>query len=177
MKLSSKGEEFLKCYETLHDGDLSMIGLQPKLDAAGIWTEGYGHAMTLHGKFITIKTHPTLESVLPYISITSERGAEELLRKDISEREIKINNWLSVKLLQNQFDAIFLHTYNCGKSDTLYKLINTKESDKVIKNWWLTHYLTSGGVPMKGLKLRRMDEWETWLNSEYIRNYNLNRPI
>ena len=27
-------------YEGLHDGDLSKVGLQPKMDPIGIWTEG-----------------------------------------------------------------------------------------------------------------------------------------
>jgi len=27
-------------YESLHDGDLKQIGLQPKMDPIGIWTEG-----------------------------------------------------------------------------------------------------------------------------------------
>ena len=32
-------------YEGLHDGDLKEIGLQPKMDPVGIWTEGWGHAI------------------------------------------------------------------------------------------------------------------------------------
>jgi hypothetical protein len=35
-------EQLIKHYESLHDGDLSAIGLQPKMDSLGIWTEGWG---------------------------------------------------------------------------------------------------------------------------------------
>ena len=45
MKTSNIGIELIKEFESLHDGDLSIIGLQPKMCPAGIWTEGYGHAM------------------------------------------------------------------------------------------------------------------------------------
>lgn len=32
-------EQLIKHYESLHDGDLSAIGLQPKMDCLGIWTD------------------------------------------------------------------------------------------------------------------------------------------
>lgn len=43
-----------KHFESLHDGDLTIIGLQPKMCPAGIWTEGYGNAIVdpLTGKFL-----------------------------------------------------------------------------------------------------------------------------
>ena len=40
-------------YESLHDGDLKMIGLQPKMCPVGIWTEGYGSAITIDGSGIS----------------------------------------------------------------------------------------------------------------------------
>ena len=51
--ISSKAIELIKHYESLHDGDLHKIGLQPKMDPVGIWTEGWGRAMVgKNGKFI-----------------------------------------------------------------------------------------------------------------------------
>ena len=50
------GREIVKHYESLHDGDLKKIGLQPKLCPAGIWTQGYGRAMRKkNGSFMTSK--------------------------------------------------------------------------------------------------------------------------
>ena len=37
--------DLIKHFESLHDGDLHKIGLQPKMDSVGIWTCGYGRAM------------------------------------------------------------------------------------------------------------------------------------
>ena len=39
MKTSQKGINLIKYFESLHDGDLTEIGLQPKMCPAGIWTE------------------------------------------------------------------------------------------------------------------------------------------
>ncbi len=175
MQLSVKGFEFLKCYETVHDGDLHQVGLQPKPDASGIWTEGFGHAMTRNGKFLTVKEYPTIESVLPFSSISTEEEAERLLKEDIASREVQVNSWVKVPLKQNQFDALLLHTYNCGKSETLYRLVNSGADEKALGKWWTGHYTTSAGEVLKGLVLRRMDEWEIWKESDYLRNYSLER--
>jgi lysozyme len=40
MKISEKGLDLIKHFESLHDGDLTIVGLQPKMCPAGIWTEG-----------------------------------------------------------------------------------------------------------------------------------------
>ena len=45
MKTSSNGIAMIAMFEQYHDGDLSMIGLQPKMCPAGIWTVGLGHAL------------------------------------------------------------------------------------------------------------------------------------
>ena len=53
MRTSNKGIDLIKEFEGLHDGDLSIIGLQPKMCPAGIWTQGYGHAI-IYNKEISI---------------------------------------------------------------------------------------------------------------------------
>ena len=40
MKTGIKGIDLIKEFESLHDGDLKQVGLQPKMCPAGIWTEG-----------------------------------------------------------------------------------------------------------------------------------------
>ena len=45
MKTSERGIQLIKFFESLHDGDLSKIGLQPKLCPADVVTIGYGHAV------------------------------------------------------------------------------------------------------------------------------------
>jgi GH24 family phage-related lysozyme (muramidase) len=43
--INNNGLQLEEHYESLNDGDLTLIGLQPKMDCCGIWTEGWGHAM------------------------------------------------------------------------------------------------------------------------------------
>jgi len=152
MKTSQIGIDLIKHFEGLHDGNLKEIGLQPKKDPIGIWTEGYGHAMIGYdGYFIKTKTPPK-----PTIKTIKE--AEELLKKDLVVYELIVARKIKVTLKQNQFDALVSHTYNTGGSGTLFNLINNKAPEKEIRTWFETKYITAGGVPLKGLVERRKSE-------------------
>jgi lysozyme len=50
------------------------------------------------------------------------------------------------------------HTYNTGGSDTLFKLINSDASKKKIHNWFVKTYITSAGILIPGLVIRRKRE-------------------
>lgn len=152
MKTSQIGVDLIKFFEGLHDGDLRTIGLQPKKDPIGIWTEGYGHAMRdVNGNFIKGNKSPKP-------SITTKQQAEDLLRKDLESFELIVSRKIKVPLKQNQFDALVSHAYNTGGSDTLFKLINQKAPSVQIKKWFETKYITAGGVVFKGLVERRKSE-------------------
>lgn len=152
MKTSQIGIDLIKHFESLHDGDLKQIGLQPKKDPVGIWTEGYGHAMTgSDGRFLK-------GDKMPKPTIKTEKEAEELLRKDLSVYELIVMRKIKVHLKQNQFDALVSHTYNTGGSDTLFWLINSKKPDKEIRTWFETKYITAGGIKLNGLVARRKAE-------------------
>ena len=45
MAISKNAIDLIKHYESLHDGNLKEIGIQPKMDPVGIWTIGWGHAI------------------------------------------------------------------------------------------------------------------------------------
>lgn len=173
MKVSKSLINFIKSYETLHDGDLTKIGLQPKLCPAGYWTEGYGHLMIINGKQATPKHFPSLESVIKHSTIHNELEAEEVLIKDIEEREIEVNKRLKVDVTQNEFDALVSHYFNCGYSETLYRLINTNACDSEVNNWFTTKYIRGGGVVLKGLQYRRFDECAMFFKGDYKRDYKL----
>lgn len=174
MKSSLQILSFIKTYEQLHDGDLSMIGLQPKPDARGIWTEGYGHAIRkFNGKFLTLQDCSTPALAAKYGQVKTEQEAYALLRWDVENVAEGVFRRLNVVVCQQQFDALVSHAYNCGYSDTLYRLVNSGAPEEEIKNWFLTRYITAGGRELKGLVLRRKDEWEIWKHAEYERNYKL----
>lgn len=163
MATAQKGINLIKHFESLHDGDLSVIGLQPKMDSIGIWTEGWGRAMRdSKGDFIKGKAKKDL--AYSRITIRTEDEANIALIEDLKKREDYVNRRLKVKLNQNQFDAVVSHTYNTGGSDTLFKLINTQASDKKIRDWFEKHYITASGVIQNGLIRRRKAEADLYFS-------------
>ena len=157
MKTNQSGLNLIKHFESLHDGDLKQIGLQPKMDPIGIWTEGWGRAMR-DGKGNFIKGIGNKKLAYSRISIHNEKEAGIALMQDISPREHIVMQNIKVPINDNQFSALTSNVYNTGGSATLYRLINAKSSREEIEYWWDNHYITAGGVVMKGLILRRKAE-------------------
>jgi len=157
MKTSQIGIDLIKHFEGLHDGDLSTIGLQPKMCPAGIWTEGYGRAMRdKNGKFI--KGIENKKLAYSRITIKTKEQAEQALREDLVQFEKIVLSKVKVSVKQQQFDALVSHTYNTGGSQTLFNLINSKGTKTAINWWFVNKYITGGGVKLKGLVERRKAE-------------------
>lgn len=174
MEPSKQIVNFIKAYESLHDGDLTKIGLQPKLDPVNIWTEGYGRVVRgSDGKMLKYPQYKTIDSVIPFSTIKTEQDAEKALSEDLLEFSKGVLKRIKVPVTQYQFDALLSHSYNCGFSETLYSLVNSKASDKDLKNWFTTKYITAQGIKLRGLQYRRNDEWEIWKNINYDREYKL----
>ena len=171
LKPSKEIIEFIISYESLHDGDLSTIELEPKLCPAGYWTEGYGSVITVNGKMAHAGIFPTLESILPYRTTKTKEEAKEKLIEALNSRCIYVKNKLTVPVNQSQFDALLSHYYNCGYSKHLYHLVNTNADIEEIKEWFMNHYIKAGGKVLKGLQLRRADEFEIYYYKEYKRDY------
>lgn len=164
MKTAQPGIEIIKHFESLHDGDLSMIGLQPKMCPSGIWTEGWGRAMRdFSGKFI--KGIENKAFAYSKATIKTEYEANLALAQDLKIFENIVNKKIQVPLTQNQFDALVSYTYNTGGSTTLFKLINTKASEARIRNWMETKYITSNGVIQNGLIRRRKAEADLYFKN------------
>lgn len=142
-------------YESLHDGDLHTVGLQPKMDPVGIWTEGWGHAIRdEHGKFVKGEANKVLAYKLS--KVKTEEDADAMLVKDLSPVMLTIERKIKIDLTENQIAALASFIYNTGGSDTLFKLINMKSKD--LYKWWTLHYISSGGKTLKGLVYRRKSE-------------------
>lgn len=171
MKPSKLIYEFVKAFESLHDGDLNQIGLQPKLDATGNWTEGYGRLMVRNGNALRVDNYPTVDSVMKFRTISNETQALAALMVDMDKTARGVLTRLKIKVSQHQFDALVSHAYNCGYSGTLYTLINGKAKEQSIKNWFTSKYITSRGVFLLGLQYRRNDEYEIWAGINYKREY------
>lgn len=163
MKTSDKGINLIIEFESLHDGDLTKIGLQPKLDPIGIWTEGYGRAMRNdNGTFL--KGASNKELAYKRATIKTEKDARSALLEDLESRERIVIQNIRVPLNQNQFDALVSYVYNTGGSSTLYRYINMGQKPEVIRNWFETKYITAGGVKLKGLVRRRKAEADLYFS-------------
>jgi lysozyme len=155
-------------FESLHDGDLTMIGLQPKMDCSGIWTEGYGKAMVYEGDFL--KGIENKEKAYQLATIHTEAEAIANLTGRLTLNNLNVLKWLKIALNQDQLDALNSHFDNCGYSQTLYKLINSgKLESNELKDFWTCHYITSMGVRLPGLIKRRCTEYHWFLTG--IWNY------
>lgn len=152
-------------------------GFKPKAykDVAGYWTIGIGTLIdTVEEQYLLNRT------------ITETEGLR-LLAKDLDLYERMVNKLLTKPLTQNQFDAVMSLVYNIGigafMRSTLLKKLNTNPNDTrripraSLKQPALINYLktkgiaslntitysfmvwnTAGGVFVKGLANRRLDE-------------------
>ena len=111
--------------------------------SAGVWTIGYGHT----------------KDVLEGMTITKEQ-AEQMLVDELHEYENYINEYVTVALSQNQFDALVSWVYNLGpanlKVSTMLKVLNKGQYEEVpaqMKRW-----NKAGGKVLEGLIRRREAE-------------------
>lgn len=166
MRTGTNGIELIKHYEGLHDGDLSTIGLQPKLDPRGIVTVGWGHALRdPSGGWMT--DIGRVKKIYPIYNTLTIAEADEILRSDLVIRENLINSTFR-ELKQPKFDALISFVYNCGLSHDLTELIRSERAVSDIVEWWESHYITSGGVVLNGLIHRRKTEAHLFATGELI---------
>lgn len=152
----------IKHYEGLHDGDLKKIGLQPKMCPAGVWTEGWGHAITYEGRMVKGAKNKDLAYSLAKVS--NEDEAEFWLAQDCKSVDLLIARKIKVDLTPTQYEALQSFYYNCGYSATLTKMIN--EGNPKLYTWWTRHYITGGGRVLKGLIYRRKTEARLFVDGE-----------
>lgn len=157
MKTTQTGLNLIKHFEGLHDGDMKQIGLQPKMDPIGIWTEGYGRAMRdKRGNFIKGLANKKLAYSMQ--TIKTELEATKALANDARVFENIVARKITIELKPNEFDALVSHTYNTGGSDTLFSLVNRGACKSDIHKWFTTKYISAGGIQLKGLIERRRME-------------------
>lgn len=164
MKTSQQGISLIQHYESLHDGDLTKIGLQPKLCPAGVVTWGWGHTETYKGA--QIRDFETANKQFPEMETLTIEQADELLAKDLLKEEAKVNMRINVPITQYQFDALISYFFNIGYSATMVQLVNLKATNKEITDWITDHYITANGVFLQGLLYRRESEAHLFTTGE-----------
>ena len=148
-KLSSLGKLAL----TFEEG----AKLKPYKDSAGYWTVGIGH------KLLPNEANKTL----------TQSDIDEILNKDIFEREGQLNRKIEIQLTQNQFDAVFIFSFNIGIpgffSSTTYKFLKVPDNKSAFI-WWkkwnkVTDSETGEKVVSPGLVSRRAREINLFINN------------
>lgn len=167
--------DLIKGFESLHDGDLSEVGLQPKLDPIGIWTEGYGRAM------IDPRTKKFLMGSMNknYAKSISTIKTEEDAIKALDEDLVKYSNTAKIALSEkywnmlndNQKGALTSFVYNCGIGNPAYKIFqnirlyfDNKFSKNDLVEYWCDSIIRAKKngklIVLEGLKRRRKAEVE-----------------
>lgn len=140
MKLSENGYQNIKKFEGVKN--------YTYLDSRNIPTIGIGF-ITVGGKKVEMGMH------------MSDSDIEMEFLKQITKYEDAVNNYVTSKINQNQFDALVSFSYNLGinslKTSTLLKKININPSDLTIKLEF-QKWNKAGGKIIEGLTNRRIAE-------------------
>lgn len=172
-KVNQETIDLIKRFEGLHDGDLSKIGLQPKLCPAGVWTIGYGHALRGEdGHFLRGKAGEA-EAYRRY-SFLTEQDAEELLAQDANEFAHDVERLLLRPATANEFGAMVSLAYNIGinafSGSTVLRRFNQGQTLQAADAFLLWNKATVNGkkVVLNGLVRRRQAERLLFLKEEKL---------
>lgn len=143
MRVSQKGIDLIKKFEGLR--------LTAYVCPAGVLTIGYGH---------------TGADVKPGMRITEEE-AERLLWKDTESAQQTVSSFVSVKINQNEYDALVSFVFNVGPTafvnSTLLRLLNHGADRKVVAGEFGRWVKAGSDKPVPGLVRRREEEKKLFL--------------
>lgn len=180
----SKAIELIKSFESLHDGDLSKLGLQPKPDPIGIYTEGYGRAMIDPNtkKFLTTKT-TTKAQAEALATIDTVEEATAALAMDIKPRERTAVQMLGEayanRLNPEQFGSVVSFIYNAGTGakkpyllfGNVRAFLDGKMTADALRKYWDSSVIKGGGRVLPGLIRRRKAEAHLFLTGVLKTNW------
>jgi lysozyme len=163
-----KAITIIKHFESLHDGDLSAIGLQPKLCPADVWTIGWGRAVIdpatgkylkgANGKKRAYELYPAL----------TEADADEMLLEDYSRTEAQVSDLLKKHAEPHELGAMTCLAYNIGmgafKGSSILRFFNVYNKPMAAESFKL--WVKAGGVKLRGLERRRWSEAHLFLHNE-----------
>ncbi len=178
MAISKNSIDLIKHYESIHDGNLKELGIQPKLDPVGIWTIGWGHAIVdpVSGQFVKGKENERkARDLFPGFD---QRQAEDLLVRDLAAYESAVRKTVKIKLNDDQVGALVAFAYNVGISgfnnSSALRLLNENKiaeaGNKLLA--WNKGTVNGQKVELKGLTYRRMSERDLLVNG-LLKFYNV----
>lgn len=140
MKISQAGIDLIKSFEGCR--------LSAYLDSVNVPTIGYG----------------STEGVSMGDTITQDE-AESLLREDLIRFEACVNDYVTVDIDQNEYDALVSFAFNLGcgalKTSSLLRLLNAGNKEAAAQQF--LRWDKAGGKVLAGLTRRRKAESERFL--------------
>lgn len=126
MRISPAGLTLVQAWEGIEDGDPSTVLLDPYICPAGVFTVGWGHALTTPaGVQITVaRFGRTQGRELAHQAMIRKFGkpaisrdeALALLKEDMGKTEVFVTSHVSADTNQSQFDAMCAFAFNVGFS-------------------------------------------------------------
>ena len=151
--------DLVQQYEGIPDGNSATQNIDPYLDPVGIWTIGWGHAITFQGRFLKGEADRAQVLALYPQGITMAQ-AQSLLQSDLMNAGRDVSSVVSVALNDNQFGALTSFTFNLGignlKSSTLLKKLNQGDYQGAADEFG--RWVMADGKPFPGLVKRRAAE-------------------
>ena len=168
MQAGNQFSAICRHYETLHDGDLKQIGLQPKMCPAGYWTEGYGSVIRYNGQMLKGAANKDVAYKLSRIHTEAEAEAE-LQRVGARYRAEVLKVGAPLKLSENQVQALTSFTYNCGPNSfvpgkAVYEAIKSGDKARIRRAFLL--YNKCNGKVEDGLVSRRNTEADLFIDNK-----------
>lgn len=125
--LPQQGEDLIKGFEGIEDGDPKTVNLDPYMDLAGFWTIGWGHLITYQGRRLQGLADGAQAHALYPGGITMPE-AETLFQADVLNACRDVEHDVGVPLNDNQFSALVSFTFNLGGANfagsTLLRQLN-----------------------------------------------------
>jgi GH24 family phage-related lysozyme (muramidase) len=152
MKTSKNGIELIKRFEGVrleaYDDRQPNVTLTKTTPIKGVLTIGYGHTGQVNSKPIKWSTK------------IKQTTANKLLFADLVKFEKIVSMYPDYHWTQNEFDALVSFAYNIGSINQLTDF-GTRDKATIAKKMLL--YINQGGVPLDGLRDRRLDEQKLFL--------------
>ena len=174
--LTQKYRDLLKLlithYESLHDGDLTEIGLQPKMDCDNVWTEGYG-SLVLDDKGYKIVGFENKAKAYKFAKIHTVEEATIEMDKKIDEVIRQLNKY-GVNAIDQQAVGLIDITYNIGIGNFLISKLYHYHTKHATSDWiqkGFDGWRKSGGFVKNGLIARRKSEF-TMYDKGILKFYN-----
>lgn len=167
-----EGIELIKRFEGIPDGDPSTVNLDAYLDPVGIWTIGWGHAITYQGSFLRGPQNKGIARAL-YPGGISVEQAEMLLRGELVNFAHDVLRLVQVPLDDGAFAALVSFAFNCGAANlaasTLLRKLNQGDREGAAEQFLRWNKARRNGVMIElpGLTRRRRAERALFLGQDW----------